>query len=148
VRVFAVLLVIVVAACDRPTSKTVPSSILRAPSLEQKSKCTEAGWVFFNRLRQRHASDEKVDISGPVFAYNSAMNTCLCAYQLRGSGSLPKKGDLISVVIADVFANREVVANYRYAAEISWSDKDFAKKYEHLMGAPPEPAMLDAAIRY
>jgi hypothetical protein len=141
------LLAIGISGCDSRSSPTVAPSVSQSPSLEQKSTCTESGWAFFHRLRERYQSPH-VEVTGPVFAYNASLGTCLCSYEIREPGSFPEKGELISVMIADVFSNRGVASFHRYSKELAWHEKDFEGTYKRYMGTPPEPALLDAAIRY
>jgi hypothetical protein len=142
------LLAMAISGCDSRSSPPVAPSVSQTATLEQKSKCTEAGWAFFQRLRERYQSAAQVDITGPLFAYNDSLGTCLCSYEIREPGSFPEKGELISVIIADVFSNREVASFHRYSKEVAWHEKDFEERYKHYMGTPPKAALLDAAIRY
>lgn len=139
-RLVALGLVLMLAGCGGPDTASA--------TLERKRLCAESGWPFFARLKQRY-SDPTVDISGPLFAYNESLNTCLCAYQIRAPEARTNVGgEFISFIVADIYANHEVMAFHRNSQETTWREPNFETTYKRLMGTEPAPALLDAAVRY
>lgn len=117
--------------------------------LEKKRQCEIDGKKFFEWVRSGgHAFAPGTEVSPEkaTFAYNPALNTCLCAYQLVGSDNDPTER---AHRIYDVYTHREIASFYfgrmtlstdPAARELFGPDavQKFREQYRDLFGVDPE----------
>jgi hypothetical protein len=107
-------------------------------NLDKKAKCATLGRAFIRDLEKTTGGTPRV--LSPVFAYNSAADTCLCRYELSWGGNYDD-----SFLVIDVLSNT-TIASFDPVSDVQMPL--VKKHYGDTVRAMNEDGELPSALSY